>query len=242
MAADAVQHAAALDPSALEVRLATAQSKLAATDWHGANVEFERIVAEAPSDAGGHEAYAVALSLEGRFDDALREGHRARELDPLSAYAATTVANTLRFARRYDEAIVVAQDALRLDPTYGPAFHALGLCYEAQGQLERAIDSYRRSGQPSGNLGHAYAVAGRTDEARQLLNDFEQRYRKTGAGAGGIAQIYVGLHEYDRAFEWLQRMADDGGQPTTLKVADVWDPLRADPRFPVLLAKLGLDR
>jgi len=136
----------------------------------------------------------------------------------------------------------VAREALRLDPTYGPAFHALGLCYEAQGQLERAIDSYRRSGQASGNLGHAYAMAGRTEEARQLLNDFEQRYHITGTGAGGIAQVYVGLRDYDHAFEWLQRMVEEGGQPATLKVADVWDPLRSDPRFPALLAKLGLDQ
>jgi len=99
-----LQHAAALEPSAPEVRLAAAQSKLAAGDWHGADRAFERIVREAPSDAAGHQAYAVALSLEGRFDDALREGHRAEALDRLSASAATTVANTLRFARRYDEA------------------------------------------------------------------------------------------------------------------------------------------
>ena len=240
LAADAVRHAAALDPSAFEVQLAAAQSKLAVGDWHGADLDFERIVRGAPSAAAGHQAYGVALSLQGRFDDALREGRRAEALDPLSASAKATVANTLRFARRYDEAIIVAQDALRLDPTYGPAFHTLGLCYEAEGQLDRAIDSYRRSGRPNGNLGHAYAVAGRTEEARQLLHDFEQRYRETGTGAGGIAQVYVGLGEYDHAFEWLQRMVDEGGQPTTLKVADVWDPLRADPRFPGLLVKLGL--
>ena len=75
-----------------------------------------------------------------------------------------------------------------------------------------------------------------------MLDDFERRYRDTGAGAGAIAQIYVGLRENDRAFEWLQRMVEEGGQVATLKVADVWDPLRSDPRFPALLTSFGIDQ
>ncbi len=219
----------ALDPSAPEVRQAVTQLKLAGGDWRAAEIEFHRNIERAPADASAHEAYAVALTLRGPFDEALREARRAQELDPLSPHTGLTVASTLRFARRYDEAIAVAEDALRLDPTYGPAFHTLGQCYEAQGQLSCAIDSFQRTGQPSGNLGHAYAVAGRTQEARGLLTTFEARYANTGAGAGEIARVYVGLGEYDRAFEWLQRIVDAGGQSTTLKVADVWDPLRADP-------------
>jgi len=239
-ASDAVKRAAGLDRSAPEVQQAVAELRLASGDWHVAEIEFHRNIERAPSDASAHEAYAVALTLRGRFDEALGEARRAQELDPLSPHTTSTVASTLRFARRYDEAIAVAEDVLRLDPTYGPAFHTLGLCYEAKGQVERAIESYLREGRPSGNLGHAYAVAGHTDETRKLLAQFERRYLNTKSNAGEIAQVYIGLREYDRAFEWLQRIVDAGGQSTTLKVADVWDPLRVDPRFEVLLAKLGL--
>lgn len=239
-AADAIQRAGALDPSVPEVGLAVAELKLSSGNWTAAEAEFRRSIERAPADPSMHEAYAVALTLRGQFDDALREARRAQELDPLSPQIVATVASTLRFARRYDEAMAAAQDVLRLDPTYGPAWHTLGLCYEAKGQYDRAIESYLREGRPSGNLGHAYAMAGRTEDARKLLAQFEQRYADTGSNPGGIAQVYVGLGEYDHAFEWLERMVDAGGQSTTLKVADVWDPLRADPRFDVLLAKLGL--
>jgi DNA-binding winged helix-turn-helix (wHTH) protein/tetratricopeptide (TPR) repeat protein len=239
-AAEAITRAASRDPTAPEVGRAEAELKLAAGDWTGADIAFRRSIERTPADPSVHEAYAVALTLRGRLDDALREARRAQDLDPLSPHVESTVASTLRFARRYDEAMAVAEDVLRLDPTYGPAFHTLGLCYEAKGQFDRAIESYLREGRPSGNLAHAYALAGRTGEARRLLAQFEERYANTGSNAGEIAQVYFGLREYDHAFEWLQRNIDAGGQATTLRVAEVWDPLRADPRFEKMLAKLGL--
>lgn len=237
-AADAADRAAAISTAPPVVGLAAAELKLARGEWNAAELEFQRSIKAAPRDAALHEAYAVALSLHGRLDEALREAHAARGLDPLSPRMITTLASTLRFARRYEQAIDVAQEALELDPTYGPALHTLGLCYQALGQLDRAIEYYEREGQPTGNLGHAYAVAGRTEDARRLLRLFEARYEKQGAGAGAIAQIYVGLGDHDRAFEWLQRQVDAGAQ-TTLRVAEVWDPLRADPRFERLFAQSG---
>jgi len=238
-AAEALKEASRLDPAAPEVQAADAQLKLSRSDWKTAEIQFRRSIATAPSDATSHIAYADALALRGRFDEALREAYLAQQLDPLSPRAAAAIASTLRFARRYDEAIVAAEETLRLDPAHGPAFLTLAQCYETKGEFERAIALYQRVGRLSGNLGHAYAVAGRTDEARKLLSVFEQRYKEVGTGAGAIAQIYVGLGDYDRAFEWLQRVVDERGQMSTLKVADVWDPLRSDPRFGTLLVTLG---
>jgi tetratricopeptide (TPR) repeat protein len=147
----------------------------------------------------------------------------------------------LRYARRYDEAIAEARRALQLDPNYGPAYHTLGLCYEAQGRLDEAIDAFLRSGRrPNGNLGHAYAVAGRINEARAIVAELEKHSPERG-GMGHIAQVYVGLGDLERAFEWLSRGAERvPSQVPTLKVAEIWDPLRSDPRFLKLLEKEGL--
>ena len=236
LAARAVDRAVALDKANPAVGVAAAELKLRAGNWIGAEREFQRTIERAPQDATVREAYATALALQGRLDDALREARVARDLDPLSPRMRSTLASTLRFARRYEEAIVAAEETLALDPTYGPALHTLGLCYQALGQVERAIHMYEREGQPTGNLGHAYAVADRIEDARRILRQFELRYEKQGSGAGAIAQIYVGLGEHDRAFEWLARQVNSGA-PTTLRVAEIWDPLRADPRFQDLLSK-----
>ena len=165
----------------------------------------------------------------------------AQSLDPLSPRATWTVALVLRYARRYDEAIAEARRALELDPNYGPAYHLRGICYEAKGRLDEAIEAFLRSGrQPNGNLGHAYAVAGRRAEARRMFADLEMHNPERG-GAGHIAQIYVGLGDRERAFEWLSREAARmTAQVPTWKVAEIWDPLRSDPRFPELLKRVGL--
>ena len=56
-----------------------------------------------------------------------------------------------------------------------------------------------------------------------------------------IASIYAGLGEKDAAFEWLNKAAELRFGPLIyLKVNPIWDNLRSDPRFQVLLSRVGL--
>jgi hypothetical protein len=81
-------------------------------------------------------------------------------------------------------------------------------------------------------------AAGFTKEAQTIVDALHERYASTGGGPGEIAQVYIGLGEFDRASEWLTRAVDEGSV-WTRKVAVVWDPLRADPRFAQLLGRAG---
>ena len=237
---DAATRALSLDDSLPEAHLAASLVKVYERDLHGVERERRRAVELDPHSSLAREQYGMFLSLLGRFPEALEHVRQAQSLDPLSPRATWAVATVLRYARRYDEAIAEARRALELDPNYGPAYHTLGLCYEAKGNLDEAIASFGRAGQSAGNLGHAYAVAGRTKEARALLADLENGYTQRG-GAGGIAQIYVGLGDLERALEWLDRGTERmAATIPTWKVAEIWDPLRSDPRFPQLLRKAGL--
>jgi tetratricopeptide (TPR) repeat protein len=135
-----------------------------------------------------------------------------------------------------------ARRTLELDPNFGPAHFTVGHSLLALGRADEAIEAFTRSGRgPTGNLGHALALAGHTSEARQALTTLERQYEAAHVGEAAIAQVLIGLGEYDAAFEWLSR-AVASGNGFTLKVADVWDPLRADPRFDELLRQVGLDR
>ena len=53
--------------------------------------------------------------------------------------------------------------------------------------------------------------------------------------------VYVGLEDSDRAFQWLEKAleARDWQMPM-LKGDAIFDALRSDPRFPALLARIGL--
>jgi Tfp pilus assembly protein PilF/DNA-binding winged helix-turn-helix (wHTH) protein len=236
----AIERALALDQSLPEAYLAAAELHMTQHDWPAAGREYRRAIDVAPSHAIVRQRYAMWLSYQGRFEEAIKEARLGESLDPLSVQARNTVAEVLRHARRCDEAILQAQRALDLNPHFGRAHSILGHCYFAQGRLDAAIDEYRRgSGTTGGNLGAAYALAGRTIEARLILASLQERYASTQAGAGELAQLYIGLGEFDRAFEWLSRAVDDG-RLWTLKVAVVFDPIRSDPRFEELVRKSGL--
>ena len=237
----AIERALALDESLPEAYLAAAELHMTLHDWPAAGREFRRAIDVAPSHSIARQGYAMWLSYQERFEEAIKEARFGESLDPLSVQARNTVAEVLRHARRCDEAIPQAQRALELNPHFGRAHSILGHCYFAQGRLDAAIEEYRRSSGSTGNLGFAYALAGRTIEARRILEAAEERYASTRSGAGDIAQVYIGLGEFDRAFEWLSRAVDDGGV-RTLKVAVVRDPLRSDPRFKELLHKSGFGR
>jgi DNA-binding winged helix-turn-helix (wHTH) protein/tetratricopeptide (TPR) repeat protein len=235
----AIGRALALDAFLPEAHLAAAELHMTLHDWQAAGHEYQRAIDMAPNGSVARQRYAIWLSLQGRFEDAIKQARLGESLDPLSVRARTTLADVLRHARRFDEAILQAHRALELNPNFGRAHGVLGHCYLAQGRLDAAIEEFAKSGNNSGNLGHAYALAGRTAEARRILQALEERYATIPAGAGEIARVYVGLEDFDRAFEWLTRSVEDGSG-WTLKVAAVFDPLRSDPRFAQLLWKSGL--
>jgi DNA-binding winged helix-turn-helix (wHTH) protein/tetratricopeptide (TPR) repeat protein len=235
----AIKRALALDEFLPEAHIAAAKLHMTLHDWQAAGRDLQRAIAVSPNPPIARQRYANWLSLQGRFEEAIKEARLGESLDPLSIRARTAVANVLRHARRFDEAIRQARRALELNPNFGRAHAILGHCYLAQGHLDAAIEEFERSGNNPGNLGHAYALAGRTTEARRLLRTLEELYSTTDGGAAEIARVYVGLEEFDRAFEWLALAVEDGSG-ATLKVAVVWDPLRSDPRFAELVRKTGL--
>jgi hypothetical protein len=56
-----------------------------------------------------------------------------------------------------------------------------------------------------------------------------------------MAEIFTQLGETDQAFEWLDKAYQEHSfWLPFLKVHPHLDPLRADPRFDVLLARVGL--
>jgi tetratricopeptide (TPR) repeat protein len=209
----AIDRTLAVERLLLEAHLTAAELDMTRHDWAAAGREYRRAIDIAPRHSLARQQYALWLSYQGRFDEALEAARLAESLDPLSPSARNSVAEVLRHARRFDEAVVQAQRALELNPNFGRAHAVLGHCYFAQGKMDAAIEEHRRSGGSAGNLGYAYAV-------------------------GEIAQVYIGLHQFESAFERLQRAVDDGSV-WTLMVAVVWDPLRSDRRFDVLLRKAG---
>src|SRR5215813_13130981 len=114
--------AAAKKALELDDTLAEAHTTLGMAIWFyefnsvQANKEFQRAIELNPNYATGHQQYGnVTLAATGRFDEAIAEGKRAIELDPLSLIINVDLGTTYFFARRYDEAIAQQRKSLEMD-------------------------------------------------------------------------------------------------------------------------------
>src|SRR5947207_4345022 len=117
--------AAAKKALELDDTLAEARTSLALAIWYydfdfsQANKEFQRAIALNPNYASAHQQYGNnTLSALGRFDDAITEGKRALELDPLSLVINSDLGADYYFARRYDEAVTQFRKLLEMDSGY----------------------------------------------------------------------------------------------------------------------------
>jgi serine/threonine-protein kinase len=217
--------------------------------WADAEREFQRAIELNPNYATAHHWYAYLLMLLGRFEQALAELARARELDPLSLIINATDGYILFFARRPDEAIERCERAVALEENFSPAQYFLALACQQKGWHDRAIAALQKSllisgvtvGCDAAALAHAYAVAGRTAEAETILAELRQRSQRRYVPAFYVALIAVGLGDTATALDWLEKAYQERDfYLIYLKVDPRLDPLRGEARFTDLLRRIGL--
>ena len=116
-AKDAAERAVALDDNSAEAHSSLGIFKLFYEyDWAGCEREFRRAFAVNPNYAFAHNQFGMALGFQGRFDDAIAEGARAIELDPLSPQILVDATLPFIFERNAEGAKALARRAAELDP------------------------------------------------------------------------------------------------------------------------------
>jgi serine/threonine protein kinase/tetratricopeptide (TPR) repeat protein len=244
----------ALKALAIDGSLSSAHTTLADVkfyadwDWPGAEMEYKRAVELNPNDSEAHRMYSVFLSAMGRSDDALVEMRIAQNLDPVSFLTSSSLGWTFYFGRQFDRAIDQCQKTLELEPNDIGAHSCLGYSYMAKKEFARAVAEFKKAAELSGEeplriegLGIAYGFAGQKDEARRLLAELQTKSTLHYVPPYFLASVYAGLGENDKAFALLEKGYNErDAYLTWLKVEPALDPLRSDPRFHVLLQRVGL--
>lgn len=242
---------------ALNEQLAEGHTSLAMVNalyewrWPKAEAEFRRAIELNPSHATAHHWYAVHLNAQGQRKAAEEEFARALSLDPLSPIILTNSGYPAHYAREYPAAVQAYQKALALDRTFLPAHQDLMLAYEQMHDYPRALEeayavlslggdhtlaNLVRTAAGSPVTAKSYAVA-----LRKWQSVLEEQAKAVYVAPLGLGSLAARNGDRPTAFRWLFKGLEERSAPLVyLKVDPLYDPIRDDPRFRELLAKIGL--
>jgi TolB-like protein/tetratricopeptide (TPR) repeat protein len=217
-------------------------------DFAASEKEFKTAIRINSNYPTAHEWYAHLLMVQGRYEEALAESQKVLDLEPATPLFHVVRAEILYYARRYDESIAETTTVIQQHPEFLLAYYWKGCALREQKKLAEAIALFDHVRQLTGGApfmvmayGHAQALAGNRAEARKSLAILASAKQSRPIPDIYSAAIYVGLGEKDNAFAALDRdLANRVDRLVYTKVDPMSDPIRSDPRFAQLLAKMGI--
>jgi tetratricopeptide (TPR) repeat protein len=243
----AARRAIELDETTAEGHAALANLVFLEMNFTESEKEFRCAIELNPNYATAHHWFGNSLLASlGRFDEAIAEGKRSVELDPLSLINNADLGGTLMVARRYDEAIAQLQRTLALDANFYYAHWNLGEVLYYKGDLAGCIRecekarSLEEDPEALGLLAQAYIKTGRKEDGLKILSELNETARRSYVRPELFAMIYAALGDKSKAIGLLEDEYQnrDGFDLTGIKVDPRLDPLRDEPRFQQLLAKV----
>ena len=246
--------AAASRALGLDENLAEAHTALALIvqnhdwDWQTSDKEFRRAIELNPNYATAHQWYAEHLMWLGRFDEALKESEKARQLDPLSLIIATDHGAILYYSRHYARAIEQLHTVVRKDPNFARAGVLLINAYVEKGMFQQALAEPEKLHRLYGKgptywmmLAYIHGRAGQMELARREVEKLEKLSSYEQVNPVILFLAHLGAGDKEEALADLEKAySEHFGLLTTIKVEPAFDPLRSDPRFQDLLRRVGL--
>jgi tetratricopeptide (TPR) repeat protein len=230
-----------LDDSSAEAHAGLGLVRLRELHPEEANKEIERAQKLDPRSAEVWSISSLVAAAQGRLPDAIRFIDRALEIEPFLLFLHHHAAWFLILARRYDDAIARCRSVLELDPQFSPAHHWLAIAFAMTGRFEEAFAKLKvLHSDPWLTLAYTYARNGDHATARRLLQELEAAPAKNAVDRYPMALVYACLGDTDAAFECLETAFEERSVLLLhcIMCDERVDPLRSDPRFTNLLARL----
>src|SRR5258705_6790919 len=142
-------------------------------------------------------------------------------------------------ARVYQGAIAGYRELIAADPDFYKGYTGLGRAFALQGNYLDALRMLDQGRAMAGDIpnilaamGQVYGLGGETDRAREMLGKLEGLARTAYVPSTAFAVVHLGLGEYERALDWLEKgLAVHDPPLTSLYAHPVYDPLRGHARF-----------
>jgi eukaryotic-like serine/threonine-protein kinase len=244
---EAASRAVEIDPNLAEGHTALGQAILTRDyAWASAEHHLVRAIELDPNYAPARTWYALQLSMEGRFSEALREANTGRDLDPLAVISRFAVVWCSYHARRYDEACRFASATLENEPRNAMMLYAssfvlsrLGRHQEAIAAAQKCLELLGTVSHTMGRLASAHATAGNLDAAQNALDEMERLASHRYISPYHLALVNASLGRVEASLDLLDKAYDSGDAKVLwIGVDPELEPLHGHPRFNDLLRKL----
>jgi serine/threonine-protein kinase len=238
--------AIALDSTSADAYAALGEAHAARWENAASLDAFRHAVALDSNSARARQWYAEELAHVGQFDEAVRQIHKAQQLEPLTLIINANVGRVELEARHYAAAEAALRHTLELDSTNQTATTLLATTLLEQGNTRAAIAAGERAlalapNRPTmtlAGLGYLYATAGRRAEAESILREIEGRASREPISYGGLALLLSSLGRQQEAVAALDTAVAKYDAVIGMKSQDpMFDALRKAPGAAALFAK-----
>jgi TolB-like protein/Tfp pilus assembly protein PilF len=244
-ARSAAEHALRLDSTQSQAHTAMALAALCDYNLPEAEREHRLAVSFGPNDANAHQMYAQYLVIAGRFEDANSEMTQARALDPISQTIATTWGAMLHMEGRDDEAYCELNKVIEMAPEFSEAYLWRASVLLHQGKHNEALHDLEGAKQLAQTprtlaiIGYGLGVAGRRSQALDILSTLT--HLPGYVSPWWLAMAYLGLGDNEQSIAWLEKTYEEHCvEMIAVNVHPAYQPLRNDPRFCKIIARVGL--
>ncbi|MCL7959780.1 MAG: hypothetical protein M8861_06280 [marine benthic group bacterium] len=226
-------------------------------DWNGAADAYRRVL-ELPYEATwtvlSRADLSALLADLGRCEEAWEVIEPYAALPPVErTLGSSTAISRPYLCRDYSRSTRLAEQTIAAGDSSNRVLDLLFLSRLEAGEFEaaeQALELLRGTtgGHPYARVPEALLLArmGRVSEARRLVAALEKEdpavlfagfYRSTSEPRAGL---YAAVGDLDRAFEILKGAMDEKGHVRRLSSHPLFEPLRDDPRYAPLVARMGV--
>ncbi|MFC2123228.1 adenylate/guanylate cyclase domain-containing protein [Bacteroidota bacterium] len=214
-------------------------------DLIGAAEQYKLAIDLNPNNAETHHRYGYTLSWLDRIEEGIREAKIALELEPINPIMMRGLGLVYYYALQYDLAIAECNKCIEIDPNQTFAYWILFFAFHQKMMYEEAISALEKRliileyEDCAASLRQTFEDSGYIEAIKQQLdNSMNQEIQCPSYDPYGKSLFYAMIGENDQAFEWLEKV-DMAVEIHSLKVDPLFKPLRSDPRWQLMLDKVG---
>ena len=241
----AARRALQLDPTLAQPHIALGMAHQFANRWDSAEVQYRTAVDKDSRDVEARVQYGRHLLFRLRNAEAMTHLRAARAEDPASALVLSWMSAGYYLAGQLDSALAENQRAFENDSLNFTTLTWRTRILLAAGRVEEARTVNRRlvfRGLTGNSVGYVLAQSGDQDEARRLLAQLDAKSPQPWMAHMERFTTFVGLGDTARALDALEAATRNGEIWSNITPVndEMFDAVRASPRFVALLRAVGL--